>query len=185
VLVEVLNPGVAFSDDETNNASIVVRLTYGQRSFLFTGDAEIAGSREAGHRSGAWGEMMAAVREKLKADVLKAAHHGSFNGTTRDVLDAVQPSIVTISCAAGNEYHHPYPQVVHLLGGVADRVRLFRTDLEGTITAVCDGNSIEVTTEKQVAQDRLYLTGDEVAGTVASGERPGSQPIKRGGRKAR
>jgi competence protein ComEC len=185
VLVEVLNPGADFSDDEPNNASVVIKLSYGQRSFLFTGDAEITGPRDSARRAGAWGEMMAAEREMLRADVLKASHHGSSNGTNREVLDSVQPSIVIVSCAAGNEYHHPNLQVVRMLAQVKDRIKLFRTDLEGTITAVCDGSSIDMTADRQVTQDRLYLTGDEVAGTVANGARDGSQPGKHSGRKAR
>lgn len=162
-IFEVLNPSSRLPD-EANNASLVVRLTFGGKKFLFTGDAEIE----------SWKRMIATQKEKLRADLLKAAHHGSSNGTTREILDAVRPEIVTISCAAENSYHHPHPSVVNLLEDRAGQVKLFRTDLQGDITATCDGNTIEMTAEKQAARNRLYLTGDEVAGKMSgddSGEK--------------
>jgi competence protein ComEC len=158
VSVDVLHPAKDLPNDNPNNASIVVRLTFGSKRFLFTGDTEHA----------SWRQMIDTEKASLRADVLKAAHHGSSNGTDEAVLDAVRPSIYAISCAGGNEFHHPQPKVMSLL---AERrgISVYRTDLQGTITAVCDGNTIEVHTEKQVAAGRLYLTGDEVAGKVADG----------------
>ena len=165
VLLEILNPADQAPDDNPNNASLVARLTYGEKTFLFTGDAE---DYENSAKPSAWEQMLGTEKGKLHVDLLKAAHHGSSNGTTREVLDAVRPSILTISCAAGNDYHHPHPKVMRMLEQDRNRIKLYRTDLEGTITAVCDGHQIEMSTEKQVAGDRLYLTGDEVAGSVAS-----------------
>jgi len=175
VSLEVLNPAEQFVDESPNDASVVVRLTFGARRFLFAGDAEIP----------AWGQMMASAKDTLHADVLKAAHHGSSNGTTRDVLDAVRPSIFTISCAAGNDYHHPHPKVMRVLEEARDQIKPYRTDLEGTITVECDGNSIEVTADNQVARERLYLTGDEVASTVASDGRDATRHSRREGRRSR
>ena len=176
VLIEVLNPSNELPDNNPNNASIVIRLTYGDRRFLFSGDAEMY---EASTRPSAWGQMLETERDKLQADLLKAAHHGSSNGTTREVLDAVNPSTVTISCAAGNDYHHPHPKVMRMLEAAANQVKVYRTDLEGTITAVCDGATIEMSSDKQIARDRLYLTGDEVVGTVANDRREGSERSRR------
>ena len=129
--------------------------------------------------------MIATEKDKLRADLLKAAHHGSSNGTIRELLDAVRPSIVTISCAAGNDYHHPHPKVMRMLEQDRDRIELYRTDLEGTLTATCDGNDIEMSSDRQIAQDWLYLTGDEVAGTVANDGRGGSTQHSRSGRRSR
>lgn len=180
VTVEVLNPSEGLPDENPNNASVVVRLTFGSKRFLFTGDAEY----NAGAKSSAWEQMLEKYREGLRSDLLKAAHHGSSNGTTQDVLDAVNPSIITISCASGNEYHHPHPKVIRMLEQVASKTSVYRTDLEGTITAVCDGKTIEMSSDRQVARDRLYLTGDEVAGTVAGDA--GSEGSQRGrGRRVR
>jgi competence protein ComEC len=181
VLVEILNPADQPPDDNPNNASIVARLTFGEKTFLFTGDAE---DYENSANHSAWEQMFETERGKLHVDLLKAAHHGSSNGTTQEVLDAVRPSILTISCAAGNDYHHPHPKVMRMLEQARDRIKLYRTDLEGTISAICDGHQIEMSSEKQVAGDRLYLTGDEVAGTVASdghsqGSRQNSRAVRR------
>jgi competence protein ComEC len=174
VQLEVLNPPASFIDDHTNNASLVVRLTYGNKRFLFTGDAEIA----------SWKDMLASERDKLRADVLKAAHHGSSNGTTKEILDAVNPTIFTISCAVGNDYHHPHPKVVTLLQRNRD-IRVYRTDIGGTITALCDGNSIEMSSEREIAQNRLYATGDEVAGNAPGDSGDGGMGSGSGGGKRR
>jgi competence protein ComEC len=157
-LIEVLNPSDNLPDKNANNASIVVRLTYGNTRFLFTGDAEVE----------SWEQMIESGKDGLKSDLLKAAHHGSSNGMTKEILDAVRPSIVTISCAVGNDYHHPHPKVMQLLEQRRQSCELYRTDLQGTITAVSDGSKIEVSTEKQIVAGSPYLTGDEVAGKVAS-----------------
>jgi competence protein ComEC len=175
VQLEVLSPPAQFIDDHTNNASIVVRLTYGNKRFLFSGDAEIA----------AWKDMLASERDKLRADVLKAAHHGSSNGTTREILDAVNPSIYTISCAVGNDYHHPHPRVVNLLERNRD-IRVYRTDIGGTLTAVCDGNNIEMSSEREIAQNRMYATGDEIAGKApGNSDDAGMNEGSRGGKRKR
>jgi len=183
VLIEILNPADQPPDENPNNASIVARLTFGEKTFLFTGDAE---DYENPAKHSAWEQMLGSERGKLHVDLLKAAHHGSSNGTTQEVLDAVKPAILIISCAAGNDYHHPHPKVMRMLEQDRDRIKLYRTDLEGTITAVCDGHQIEMSSEKEVAGDRLYLTGDEVAGTVASdGHSQGSRQSGRAGRRSR
>ncbi|HKG22859.1 MAG TPA: MBL fold metallo-hydrolase [Blastocatellia bacterium] len=171
VLVEVLAPGNEFIGDNPNNASVVVRVTFGRKRFLFTGDSEVE----------SWADMMSAGGEMLRADLLKGAHHGSSNGTTASVLDAVRPSVFTISCKIGNDYHHPHPKVVSLLEQRRQEIQVFRTDLQGDITAVCDGNRIDMRAEKQVPQDQLYLTGDEAAGKVAGGG-VGSPSRRAGGR---
>jgi beta-lactamase superfamily II metal-dependent hydrolase len=161
VSVEVVHPRAEFPDQEPNNASVVIRVVYGNRRFLFTGDAELPKSSSD---ASAWQEMLEGGADKLQADLLKAAHHGSSNGTNQAVLDAVRPTIVTVSCRTGNDYHHPHASFVQLLASRRDSIALHRTDLEGTITAECDGESLEVQTEKQVAASELYKTGDEVAG---------------------
>jgi competence protein ComEC len=175
VLLEVLNPSNDLPDENANNASIVVRLTFGSKRFLFTGDAEVE----------SWEQMLAAGRERVRADLLKAAHHGSSNGTTKEILDAVQPSVFTISCATGNNYHHPHPKVVELLRRDQNTTQVYRTDLHGEIMVVSDGSNIEVSAKNQVAKDKLYMTGDEVAGRVASDGKEENRSSKTGGKKAR
>lgn len=176
VKFEIVNPRSAdeFIDENPNNASVVVRVTFGGNTLLFTGDAEVE----------AWADMIEATPGTLRAELLKGSHHGSSNGTTKEILEAVRPSIYVISCKVGNDYHHPHPRVVDLLEQRRRDIRVYRTDIQGTITAVCDGKTIEMSTDKQVSQDQLYLTGDEAAGKVASdGGRQGSP--KRGARRSR
>lgn len=121
-----------------NNDSIVLRLTYGDRSFLFTGDAE-AFSEE---------EMLAAYpAEELRSDVLKLGHHGSSTSSTEVFLDAVKPIIAVASCGLANEYGHPHAETVKRLN---DReILLFRTDACGTILIETDGEALRVTSDKK------------------------------------
>jgi beta-lactamase superfamily II metal-dependent hydrolase len=107
-------------------------------------------------------------RHELRADVLKASHHGSSNGTNSGVLLNVKPEYVVISCGFGNVYHYPHPSVMKLLKKASEmklNTKLYRTDLQGTITLSCDGESILAEMEKVVDELRLYMSGDE---TVAS-----------------
>jgi competence protein ComEC len=108
-------------ESEVNNGSIVVKATYGESRYLFPGDCEL----------GCWEEMFRLHRPDLRADVLKAAHHGSWNGTNSGVLGNVKPKTFVISCGAGNEYGHPHAVVLKMaekLGG-----RVLRTDTQGSI----------------------------------------------------
>jgi len=91
--------------------------------------------------------------------------------------------MVTISCAPGNDYHHPHPRVMRLLRDRADSIKLYRTDLEGTITAITDGNTIEVSVERDVARNLIYQTGDEVAGRAPGDDRDGRGASEKKGRR--
>jgi beta-lactamase superfamily II metal-dependent hydrolase len=169
VLVEVLHPenGPPL-DDNPNNASIVLRITFGDKRFLFTGDAELP----------AWEQMFKSHREQLRADVLKVAHHGSSNGFSSGVYSNVRPTIGVISCALGNSYHHPHPRTIDLLEKVSDKTKLYRTDLHGAIQISTNGQRLDVTTEKQPARDLTYLNGDETAahfGLEVKGGRRGKE----------
>jgi competence protein ComEC len=125
-----LNPS-----DEPNNTSIVLKLTYGDVSFLFTGDAER--EEEA--------EILEAGYD-LSATVLKVGHHGSETSTSYPYLREIMPQYAVISCGTGNSYGHPREETLSKLRD-AD-VTLFRTDLQGTITATSDGKTVTFTTER-------------------------------------
>ena len=113
----------------TNDASIVLRVDYGETSFLFTGDAED------------WAEyMMIDAGANLKANVLKVSHHGSGTSTTEEFLRAVQPEIAVISVGAGNEYGHPHGSVISRLQ--ARHCAILRTDEEKTIVLTSDAESV-------------------------------------------
>lgn len=103
-----------------NDGSLVVKAVYGGSRYLFPGDCE-GGCWERIFRSGA----------DLRADVLKAAHHGSWDGASSGVLGRVRPRVVVISCGRENRYGHPHPVVLKLLGKIGAAV--FRTDRQGAI----------------------------------------------------
>lgn len=156
VLIEVVHPDNGPPmDSNPNDASVVVRVTFGDKRFLFPGDAELP----------SWERMFKEHRDQVQANVLKAAHHGSSNGTNSGVLLNVKPEYYVICCGVGNDYHHPHPSVMNLLkkaGEMNLNTKLYRTDLQGTITLTCDGKSILAETEKIGDESRLYMSGDEI-----------------------
>lgn len=113
--------GARGGEVEVNNGSVVVKAVYGDSRYLFPGDCEL----------GCWEEMFRLHRPELRADVLKAAHHGSSNGTNSGVLINVRPGTVIISCGRDNRYGYPHPIVLKLIEKL--RSRLFRTDRQGTV----------------------------------------------------
>ena len=119
----------AIRENRTNDSSIVLRIDYGNTSFLFTGDAED------------WSEyMMLDAKANLKADVLKVAHHGSRDSSTPAFLTAVQPQYAVISAGRGNSYGHPHTEVLRRLETIGAKV--LRTDLAGTIIFRSDGSTV-------------------------------------------
>lgn len=123
----VLAPITDYSD--ANNTSIVLRLDFGETSFLFTGDAEYESEMD-----------MIDAYTRLDADVLKVGHHGSYTSTSYLFLLEVDPVYAVISCGADNDYGHPHEEVMSRLYD-AD-VTVYRTDLQGTIVATSDGVDI-------------------------------------------
>jgi len=114
-----------------NNASLVLRLTHGSTSFLFTGDAEAASE-----------QAMLASGKTLRSTVLQVGHHGSRTSTSSEFMDAVRPVAAVISSGAGNTHGHPHRDVLDRL--TAAGVRILRTDERGTILMSTDGNDIRL-----------------------------------------
>lgn len=136
VRLEVLSPDDQFVDsDDTNDASIVIKLTYGQTSFLLTGDAEFPANQTMLRRGA-----------DVRANVLKLGHHGSATSTDESWLRAVQPQLGIISVGAGNSYGHPHREVLDALNRLG--IQYVRTDEHGTITIVSDGTQLKVTSTR-------------------------------------
>jgi competence protein ComEC len=114
-----------------NDNSIALRLAFGRRSFLLTGDLEHDSER-----------LLVAAGRIQVADVLKVAHHGSRTSTSPSFLAASRPSLAVISCGAGNRYGHPSPQVVARLRDAGARV--LRTDVRGGVIVSTDGQWLEI-----------------------------------------
>ncbi len=113
-----------------NDDSLVIRLVYGDTSFLFTGDMTAKAEKEL-------------INDGLnvKCDVLKVGHHGSSGSSCYQFLYEAEPKIGVISCEKGNEYGHPHEETLSRLSDAG--VTVYRTDIEGTIIIFSDGMSVE------------------------------------------
>jgi beta-lactamase superfamily II metal-dependent hydrolase len=141
VKLDFLNPTVPLPDgieDEINNNSVVMKLTYGNFTALFTGDMEQYVEERL-------------VRERkaaLDADVLKVGHHGSRYSSTDPFLQAVSPEVAVISAGANNSYGHPHQEALERIDA-AGTEHIFRTDVDGTITLTTEGgNDYSIFTER-------------------------------------
>lgn len=132
--VEILGPVKEYED--TNDTSIVLRIDYGDISFLFTGDME----------TGAEADLLDSGAN-VRATVLKAGHHGSDTSTGYRFLREVMPSYAVISVGEGNSYGHPSDEVLSRLRDAETEV--YRTDMQGHIIAESDGKSVTFRTEKE------------------------------------
>ncbi len=129
--MEILYPDRDVSHVETNDGSIIARLVYGKTAFMLTGDAP---QKIENYIVGLDGKA-------LRADVLKAGHHGSKTSSSPLFLGFVGPQYGIFSRGCNNSYGHPAPEVV-------DRFRLFGiqtidTCLNGAITFISDGQTVE------------------------------------------
>ena len=114
------------SYENTNDYSAVVKVVYGETSYLFTGDAE------------EFSENL--ITDDVNADVLKVGHHGSSTSTSTEFLKKVSPSSAVISCGKDNSYGHPHSETLQKLADMGTAV--YRTDELGTIVSVSNGKTI-------------------------------------------
>lgn len=121
--------------DNINNYSTVIKLNYGNISFLFTGDSEILIEN-----------MLLSSNNNLSADILKVGHHGSKTSTSKEFLKKVAPKYAVISCGMGNDYGHPDKQVLNLLK--LQGIESYRTDTDGTILIYTNGEDVKISKEK-------------------------------------
>ena len=146
--VKILAPVKSYK--EPNNTSIVLKVTHGEMSFLFTGDAE----REAE-------QDILAKNYDLSATVLKVGHHGSETSSSYAFLREIMPEYAVILCGQNNSYGHPHEVILSRLRD-AD-VKLYRTDMQGDITFVSDGKSVEITTQRNA---NIQTNTSAVAGST-------------------
>ena len=119
-----------------NNVSVVLDIRFGTRRFLLTGDVqqEIDPQLLSNGIDG----------RQPPVDLLKVAHHGSATATTQAFLDAVRPHVAFVSAGIGNPYGHPAPSTIERLRDSGADV--YRTDLDGNLSASSDGTDLEVST---------------------------------------
>ncbi|NGT91930.1 ComEC/Rec2 family competence protein [Clostridium perfringens] len=128
--VQVYSP-VKSQYEELNNYSPVMKISYGQNSFMFTGDAESLVEKEILNEN-----------KDLKADVLKLGHHGSHSSTSEEFLKAVDPSIAIVSCAKDNKYGHPHKETMSNLKKAG--ITVYETFRDGDITISSNGKKLDV-----------------------------------------
>lgn len=133
MVVKVISPDHEYKD--SNDDSVVVKITYGETDFLFTGDA----SQEVE-------EYLLKTNADLDCEVLKVSHHGSKTATTSEFLEAVDPEIAIVPVGE-NIYNLPNVEVINRLKNYDD-LEMYRSDYHGNITVTSDGKEITVDTEK-------------------------------------
>ena len=140
IKVEVLNPPEGLfegTSHDVDNNGVVLRLSWGEVSFLFTADIRQEAEFE-----------LIGQRANLRSTVLKVAHHGGKTSTTPQFLAAVGSEIAVISAGVDNTFGHPSPEVVQRLEEMLGEDRVYRTDENGTIEFITDGEKLWVRGEK-------------------------------------
>lgn len=116
---------------ELNDQSVVLHGVYNHVSVLLKGDQE----------SGAEKDLVEKYGSQLKSTIYAVSHHGSSGASCDELLNAVSPRYAVISCGSDNSYGHPHQEVLNRLD--ERNIRVYRTDIDGTVTLYTDGVSVE------------------------------------------
>ena len=133
--IQVFSPLENLSSDNLNDYSSIIKITFFNNSFLFTGDSEISTEN-----------IVLSQNNNLNCDILKVGHHGSSTSTSESFLNSANPSVAIISVGKNNSYGHPTSKTLSLLN--SSNIRILRTDINGSIIAVSDGKNINISTVK-------------------------------------
>ncbi len=128
---EIMQCGIENSKDDLNLSSIVVRVVFGEQSYIFMGDSE---------------KQNEEARNWPKTNVLKVGHHGSDTSSSENFINQIKPEIAVIEVGKDNTYKHPKQVTLDRLAKIG--ATIFRTDLNGTILIESDGINNKVTVEK-------------------------------------
>lgn len=134
--VEILAPSSS-GYSSLNDYSVVLRIVYENRSFLFMGDAEVLSEEE-----------ILDNKYDVRSDVIKVGHHGSNTSSSSRFLNKVRPSYAIISVGEDNSYYHPHPSILKRYEKLGSKI--YRTDEEGDIILISDGDSIEIKSGEEV-----------------------------------
>lgn len=154
-VIRMLGPVASY--DDTNDTSLVLRIDYGETSFLLTGDMEQDAEDD-----------LVASGAPLDVDVLQVGHHGSETSTGYVFLNTVLPEIGVISVGEGNSYGHPHEAALSRLRDAG--VDVWRTDLSGTITITSDGADYAVASERYVPPEQQNPTTSDGSGQQSSSQ---------------
>lgn len=132
----ILGP-VINNTENLNDMSVIVKLTHGENTFLFTGDAEYDEEQD----------VIKNFAKELDCDVYKVGHHGSSTSSCEDFLEAVTPELCIISCGEDNSYGHPHYEAMERLESYTDKI--YRTDVCGDIVVSSDKENLSVSYRNQ------------------------------------
>lgn len=139
IVCKVFNPPVDYffrgTNSDCNNSSVLLKITYGDVSFLFTGDLEKKGELYCAKKYG----------DELEANILQVAHHGSFTSSNRPFLEKVMPEVAVIPVGEKNMFGHPRPEALSRLESID--AKIYRTDFDGNVTVYTNGKTFIVETE--------------------------------------
>lgn len=133
-MLEILGPA-GYYGDNLNNYSVISKLTFGETSFLFTGDAEEEAEL-----------LLLDSGADVSCTVFNAGHHGSSTSNSAALLKAALPKYAAVSCGFNNDYGHPHREIISSFGDFG--IKYYRTDYDGNIVFGSDGKTITVKTEK-------------------------------------
>lgn len=131
-VLDILFPDRDPAGWDTNEASIIAKLVYGNKSFLFTGDSPEKMEKY----------LVSFNSKSVDADVLKVGHHGSKTSSSEIFLGYVSPEYAVISAGKDNKYNHPHQEILDRLTRFG--AKIFRTDEQGTIKIKTDGENLQV-----------------------------------------
>ena len=130
-IIKIIYTGT--NQEDLNSDSIILKLTFGNHSYLFTGDT----TKEV---------ELTLLNEDIEADVIKIAHHGSPYSNSLQFIKKVNPKYAIITVGNNNDYNHPSDIILNRLKNL--NIETHRTDKEGTIIITSDGDSINITSKK-------------------------------------
>lgn len=134
-VVDILGP-VTDDTESLNSMSVAAKITHGENTFMFTGDAETDEEKE-----------IIETGANLDADVLKMGHHGSNTSSHKDFLAEVTPDVCVILCGEDNDYGHPHKEPLERVRKYTDEI--YRTDICGDIVITSDGENLDIEYENQ------------------------------------
>ncbi len=128
--INIVAPNREYSD--LNNSSAVVKITYGNRKFLFMGDAETKSEND--------------IISDVSADVIKVGHHGSDTSSGQSFVNKVNPKYAIIMVGNNNQYNHPYQIIIDRW--INSGAKVYRTDINGNIIVISDGNLLDINSSR-------------------------------------
>lgn len=140
----IFHPG-SDAPEGLNDNSVVLSITFGETTYLTTGDVESEVEATLAERYGA----------ELDADIYQAGHHGSATSSTDSLVDAVDPSVAVISSAGDSEFGHPHDETLERFAD--NGIETYWTGAHGTVVVTTDGRSVRVETERDGPTDAREL----------------------------